>query len=344
MVISGAVAQWEQRTGIALPGARAFVVARGTGSRRHRPGEGTPAGTWSPACGCATGSPQAPAAVTGRNRLAGRQGVSLTRLPVTSSGTEVRARFAPSPTGMLHVGSARSVLFNWAVARPTAARSCCGSRTPTPPGTGPSGSTASSPPWTGWASTAASTRGRSSSRTTWASTAEAAQRLYAEGRAYYCDCTREDVIARTGDQHRGYDGYCRDRGLSRAGPGAAVPHPGRGRHGGRRPGPRQDRVRERTLEDFVLARADGSVLFLLANVRRRHGASGSPTSAGRGAPAEHAQAAAAVGSARPASRRPGATCRSSSTRSGRSCPSAGTRSRWRTSGTRATCPRPCVIT
>lgn len=28
----------------------------------------------------------------------------------------VRVRFAPSPTGMFHVGSARSALFNWALA------------------------------------------------------------------------------------------------------------------------------------------------------------------------------------------------------------------------------------
>ena len=29
----------------------------------------------------------------------------------------VRTRFAPSPTGSLHVGSARTALFNWAFAR-----------------------------------------------------------------------------------------------------------------------------------------------------------------------------------------------------------------------------------
>src|SRR5215472_8768167 len=30
---------------------------------------------------------------------------------------KVRARFAPSPTGQLHVGNARTALFNWLVAR-----------------------------------------------------------------------------------------------------------------------------------------------------------------------------------------------------------------------------------
>ena len=96
---------------------------------------------------------------------------------------------------------------------------------------------------------------------------EEAQRLYADGRAYYCDCTRDDVIARTGDPHRGYDGYCRDRGLS-AGPGRAL----RFRTPDEGATVVNDLVRGRTvfenstIEDFVLARADGSVLFLMANV------------------------------------------------------------------------------
>jgi glutamyl-tRNA synthetase len=37
--------------------------------------------------------------------------------PLTSSGTGPRARFAPSPTGFLHVGSARTFIFNWLYAR-----------------------------------------------------------------------------------------------------------------------------------------------------------------------------------------------------------------------------------
>src|SRR3990167_7751681 len=37
----------------------------------------------------------------------------------TSSGSkgQVRVRFAPSPTGFLHVGGARTALFNWLYAR-----------------------------------------------------------------------------------------------------------------------------------------------------------------------------------------------------------------------------------
>ena len=33
------------------------------------------------------------------------------------SGKDVRVRFAPSPTGYLHVGGARTALYNWLYAR-----------------------------------------------------------------------------------------------------------------------------------------------------------------------------------------------------------------------------------
>jgi glutamyl-tRNA synthetase len=95
----------------------------------------------------------------------------------------------------------------------------------------------------------------------------AATRLYGEARAYYCDCKRDDVIARSGNQHTGYDGFCRDRGLG----------PGEGRALRFRTPDEgltvvDDLVRgkptfeNKLLEDFVIARADGSPLFLLANV------------------------------------------------------------------------------
>lgn len=95
----------------------------------------------------------------------------------------------------------------------------------------------------------------------------AAARLYAAGRAYYCDCTREAVQARTGSPHKGYDGFCRDRGLP-PGEGRALrfrtPDEGttvvtdliRGE-------PTFDNA---LIEDFVIARGDGSPVFLLANV------------------------------------------------------------------------------
>jgi len=34
-------------------------------------------------------------------------------------GGKVRLRFAPSPTGLLHIGNARTALYNWLFARHT---------------------------------------------------------------------------------------------------------------------------------------------------------------------------------------------------------------------------------
>jgi glutamyl-tRNA synthetase len=168
---------------------------------------------------------------------------------------------------MFHVGSARSVLFNWAFAGheggvlvlriedTDAARN--------------------KPEWTEGILSAMAWLGIDAGQyegpyfqsANLVKHTDAAQRLHEQGRAYFCDCTREDVIARTGDSHRGYDGYCRDRGLG-PGEGRAL----RFRTPDEGATVVDDLVRgvtvfeNSTIEDFVLARADGSVLFLLANV------------------------------------------------------------------------------
>jgi len=95
----------------------------------------------------------------------------------------------------------------------------------------------------------------------------AAGTLHKAGQAYYCDCTRDAMQARTGNSYTGYDGFCRERGLE-PGPGRALRF--------RTPDEGQtvvvDLVRgeptfeNANLEDFVIARADGSAVFLLANV------------------------------------------------------------------------------
>jgi glutamyl-tRNA synthetase len=96
---------------------------------------------------------------------------------------------------------------------------------------------------------------------------KAVERLRETGRAYFCDCTRDDVLARTGDSYKGYDGHCRDRGLE-AGPGRAL----RFRTPDEGTTVVIDMIRGKpsfenaTIEDFVIARGDGSVLFMLANV------------------------------------------------------------------------------
>lgn len=128
----------------------------------------------------------------------------------------VRVRFAPSPTGMLHVGGVRSALQNWIYAKQhhgvlvlriedtDAARN--------------------RPEWTDGIVNGLAWIGITpeeyegpyfQSSYEQAHTAAAGQ-LFDSGRAYYCDCVRDQVQARTGSQYAGYDGFCRDRALSAA--------------------------------------------------------------------------------------------------------------------------------
>ncbi|GAA4599364.1 glutamyl-tRNA synthetase [Actinoplanes octamycinicus] len=179
----------------------------------------------------------------------------------------VRVRFAPSPTGMFHVGGARSALQNWIYAQQhggvfvlriedtDAARN--------------------KPEWTegiisalDWIGIERGTYEGPYYQSSYAADhTAAATRLYGEGKAYYCDCKREDVVARTGNTHTGYDGFCRERALG----------PGEGRAlRFRTPDEGEtvvvDLVRgkptfeNKLIEDFVIARSDGSAVFLLANV------------------------------------------------------------------------------
>jgi glutamyl-tRNA synthetase len=178
-----------------------------------------------------------------------------------------RLRFAPSPTGMFHVGGARSALFNWVMARQSG-----GSLVLRIEDTDAS---RNRPEWTEGIIRALAWLGIDGGEYEGpyfqSGNAEAhrgaVDRLRAAGLAYYCACTREEIVARTGDPHRGYDGFCRDRGLE-PGPGRATrfrtPDEGttvvtdliRG----------EPAFENAVLEDFVIARADGSVTFLLANV------------------------------------------------------------------------------
>ncbi len=183
------------------------------------------------------------------------------------TSTPTKVRFAPSPTGMLHVGGARSALFNWVFAKRNG-----GSLVLRIEDTDAS---RNRPEWTQGIVDALSWLGITPEQyegpfyqSQYAQQHVQAQRtLYETGAAYYCDCTREAVLARTGDSNRGYDGHCRDRGLPQA-PGAAL----RFRTPTQGETVIDDLVRGTVtfahciLEDFVIARGDGSVTFLLANV------------------------------------------------------------------------------
>ncbi|MBO2455060.1 glutamate--tRNA ligase [Actinomadura barringtoniae] len=183
-----------------------------------------------------------------------------------ASASSIRVRFAPSPTGMFHVGGARSALFNWAMAKQSGGTLVLRIED--------TDASRNSPEWTEGIIRALAWLGMDGGeyegpyfQSANADKHQTAVRtLIDAGLAYYCDCKREDVIARTGDQHKGYDGFCRDRGLG----------PGEGRAlRFRTPDEGQtvvvDLLRGKpvfenaVLEDFVIARADGSVTFLLAN-------------------------------------------------------------------------------
>ncbi|MET7748760.1 glutamate--tRNA ligase [Micromonospora sp. NPDC005367] len=179
----------------------------------------------------------------------------------------VRVRFAPSPTGMFHVGGARSALQNWIFAKQQGGVFVLRIED--------TDAARNKPEWTEGILSALDWIGIE--RTSYEGPhfqsenahehRAAAQRLYESGRAYYCDCTREDVQARTGSQYSGYDGYHRDKGLG-PGEGRALrfrtPDEGatvvidliRG----------EPTFENKLIEDFVIARGDGSPVFLLANV------------------------------------------------------------------------------
>jgi glutamyl-tRNA synthetase len=180
----------------------------------------------------------------------------------------VRVRFAPSPTGMFHVGGARSALFNWALARQGPGRFVLRIEN--------TDAERNRPEWVEGIISALAAIGISSDDPAFEGPylqshsagvqREASLRLFADGRAYYCDCIREDLVRRTGSQLRGYDGYCRDRSLAYE-PGRALRF--------RTPDSGitvvDDVIRGRTefpntaIEDFIIARGDGAPVFVLAN-------------------------------------------------------------------------------
>jgi glutamyl-tRNA synthetase len=170
---------------------------------------------------------------------------------------------------MFHVGGARSALFNWLLAK--------GRRGTFVLRIEDTDAARNRPEWTQGILSALAWIGISADDPTFEGPyfqseqvehhVKALDRLEAEGKAYYCGCTRDEVAARNGNPHSGYDGHCRDLGLG----------PGKGR-ALRFKTPTTgtttvvDLIRgtpvfqNSDLEDFVVARADGSPMFLLANV------------------------------------------------------------------------------
>jgi glutamyl-tRNA synthetase len=194
---------------------------------------------------------------------------------------DVRVRFPPSPTGFLHVGNARSALFNWAFARHYG-----GTLVLRIEDTDLARNTAE-----GYASVLDSLRWlgidwdegpevggpygpyRQSER--FDTYRDVVGRLRDSGAAYECFCTTEEVEARrkaSGSKVQGYDGFCRELSSEQRATFEAE---------GRRPVLRlripdepitfDDLVRgpvtflPENVPDFVLVRANGDPLYTLVN-------------------------------------------------------------------------------
>jgi len=185
--------------------------------------------------------------------------------------TKIRTRFAPSPTGFLHIGGARTALFNWALTRKAGGtfilriedtdleRSTRESEAAVIEGLQWLGIDWDEGPY------------RQSERA--GRHREVVEQLLASGAAYRCICSREDLEARrTADVAAGgkgnYDGRCRERGLGPdCGPHTVrlrIDHEHALRWNDLVFGPSGQEASE--IGDGVLRRSDGTPLYHLAVV------------------------------------------------------------------------------
>jgi glutamyl-tRNA synthetase len=180
--------------------------------------------------------------------------------------SEVRVRFAPSPTGHLHVGGARTALFNWLFARHLA-----GAFILRIEDTDRSRSTEENiasildalrwleldwdegPPAPGYRQTERFDLYR-----------DHAARLVAAGRAYYCDCPPELLeqqrkAAEARKETFRYSGRCRDRGLSAGALRLRIPDAGATVVDDLIHGPVT--FEHSQLDDWILVRTDGTPTY-----------------------------------------------------------------------------------
>ena len=186
-------------------------------------------------------------------------------------------RFAPSPTGFLHIGGARTALFNWLYAKHTNGKFLLRIED-----TDKKRSTEEAVNaiyeglrWLGldWDGEAHGQAARADRH------AEIANRLLAAGNAYRCYCSPDELLAMRDEAKAAggpirYDGRWRDRDPSEAPAGVApvvrlkIPRTGETAI--------EDKVRGRVavsneqLDDFILLRADGRPTYMLAVVVDDH--------------------------------------------------------------------------
>ncbi len=178
----------------------------------------------------------------------------------------IRVRFAPAPTGYLHIGGARTALFNWLFARQQGGELVLRIEDTDAERTRRELIEViyRALEWLGidWDGEPVHQSDRGDLYQA------AAEKLLASGHAYWCDCAPDDVKARAEARggKPGYDAFCRDRAL---GPGEGrvvrfrTPDEGSTAF--------DDEIRghisfeNADLEDFVIVRSTGVPMFLLAN-------------------------------------------------------------------------------
>ncbi len=182
-----------------------------------------------------------------------------------------RVRFAPAPTGYLHVGSARSALFNWLYARRYGGKLVLRIEDTNAELASPEYYAAITDPlqWLGidWDEGPYYQSERTQKY------ADAIVLLLDSGAAYLCDCSRADIDARNAETgfKGGYDGHCREREVV-DGDGVTV----RFRAPDHGETIIDDVIRGRVVfdnrefEDFVIRRGNGTAVFLVANAVDDH--------------------------------------------------------------------------
>src|ERR1700719_1421870 len=189
----------------------------------------------------------------------------------------VVVRFAPSPTGFLHIGGARTALFNWLFARHHEGKFLLRIEHPDRVRSTPEAVAAiiDGLDWLGlgWDGEIVHQSSRAARH------ADVARQLLAAGHAYYCYCTPAELEAmreraRAEKRSVRYDGTWRDRDPSEAPPGIApvirlrAPQDGATTIDDLVQG--EATVENAELDDLILLRADGTPTYNLSVVVDDH--------------------------------------------------------------------------
>jgi glutamyl-tRNA synthetase len=195
---------------------------------------------------------------------------------MSTSGSGVRVRFAPAPTGYLHVGGTRTALFNWLYARHHGGTFVLRIED--------TDLERSREPWVEGIQATLRWLGLDWDEGPYRQTdrldryREAAGLLLAEGHAYECYCTEEELAARAEEARAagrdpGYDGRCRNLTAAERAALAAEGRPMSIRFRTPDEGVSRftDAVRGEVvvewsrIPDFVIVRSSGAPVFFLAN-------------------------------------------------------------------------------